>query len=76
MLRINNLKLVDVNGEYFMTDTFITLLIVGSCVIFLGIRVFRSFQGKGGGCGCVCSGGCAPEQASCDNHIKIQTDIR
>lgn len=59
-----------------MTDTLIALLIVGSCAIFLGIRAFRSFQGKGGSCGCICSGGCAPDQTSCDNHIQRQTDIR
>jgi len=59
-----------------MTDTFITLLIVGACAVFLGIRSFRSFKGKGNGCGCSCSGGCSSSVSSPDDQSQIQTDIQ
>jgi hypothetical protein len=42
-----------------MTDSLLTLLIVGGCAVFICIRAIRSFLGKGNSCGCSCSGGCS-----------------
>ena len=48
-----------------MTDTIVTLAIVGGCALFLGLKTIRNLQGRGKGCGCGCAGNCATLTAGC-----------
>lgn len=60
-----------------MTDSLLTLLIVGGCALFLGIRTIKSFLGKGGsGCGCSCSGGCSTSKHSACDQPTAQMPLQ
>jgi hypothetical protein len=59
-----------------MTDTLLTLLIVGGCAVFICIRTIKSFLGKGNSCGCSCSGGCSTSSPSACDKPGAKTPLQ